>query len=270
MIEIFEKVKIRYVFLWYILILIACVILGEIIKFDNDAFIETFMNVTIVFVILLMIKRNGDKLRFDFSIFKRKEVRREVIKLVVINMLISIGALLILTRIIYAIDPIDKEEILSETPLVYNVLFNFILGVIIAPVLEEFVFRGVIFSRLSKRFGLIAGMVLSSFIFAVGHIKMNIIGAFVCGLIACILFKKYNNILVNISMHFLNNFILMITSLIPEEESASAQISSGDLNVMLIVGIALLIPNLILFIKYLRKSLRDIKTYDNNRITEAI
>lgn len=270
MVEIFEKVKIRWLFLWYVVTTFASVILSIGFNLLSEELAYSLGDIALILIIFLMIRKNGDKLKLDFSIFKKREVRLELIKVVIMDLCISVGALFILTKLIYIVNPPGKDEILSETPLVYSAVFNLILGGLIAPILEEFIFRGVIFSRFSKKFGLIIGILLTSFIFAIAHVKMNMIGAFIFSVITCILFKKYNNILVNIAMHFMENIPLILFSMPFGIEEVSKAPTPSELNIMLVIGLILFVPAIIMFIKYLKTNIKLIKSYEQASVSEVI
>lgn len=270
MVEIFEKVKIRWLFLWYVVTTFASVILSIGFNLLSEELAYSLGDIALILIIFLMIRKNGDKLKLDFSIFKKREVRLELIKVVIMDLCISVGALFILTKLIYIVNPPGKDEILSETPLVYSAVFNLILGGLIAPILEEFIFRGVIFSRFSKKFGLIIGILLTSFIFAIAHVKMNMIGAFIFSVITCILFKKYNNILVNIAMHFMENIPLILFSMPFGIEEVSKAPTPSELNIMLVIGLILFVPAIIMLIKYLKTNIKLIKSYEQASVSEVV
>lgn len=86
-------------------------------------------------------------------------------------------------------------------------LFDAITAIIFAPVIEELVFRGVLFNRLKIRTGIVPAMIISSFLFAIGHDFGGITSAFLFGICMCILYLKTDNILIPMSVHFINNVV---------------------------------------------------------------
>lgn len=92
-------------------------------------------------------------------------------------------------------------------------LLSAIGSIIFAPVLEELVFRGVLFNRMKIRIGIIPAMIITSFIFAIGHDFGGITSAFLFGLCMCILYLKTDNILVPMSVHFINNLVATLLEL---------------------------------------------------------
>jgi membrane protease YdiL (CAAX protease family) len=75
-----------------------------------------------------------------------------------------------------------------------------------APVLEEITFRGIILPRWSKKWGIAAGMIASSTVFALPHIDP--VGAFVFGLAMCVLYLKTQSLMLPILCHATHNFVV--------------------------------------------------------------
>ncbi|WP_424354263.1 lysostaphin resistance A-like protein [Methanobacterium sp. MBAC-LM] len=82
---------------------------------------------------------------------------------------------------------------------------EFFIGVIIAPIVEEFLFRGFLLHRFTIKWGIRTAVLASSFIFGILH--ADILGAFLFGLVMCILYLKTVTILVPIFCHMLNNCV---------------------------------------------------------------
>ena len=80
-------------------------------------------------------------------------------------------------------------------------------AIILAPIIEELFFRGVLFNRLKIRTGLIIAMLVSSFLFAIGHEFGGMTSAFLFGMCMCIIYYKTDNILLTMTIHCLNNLI---------------------------------------------------------------
>ena len=93
------------------------------------------------------------------------------------------------------------------------VILDAIGAIIFAPIMEELVFRGIIFNRLKIRTGILPAMIISSFIFAIGHDFGGITSAFLFGICMCILYMKTDNIIIPMSVHFINNVVATILNL---------------------------------------------------------
>lgn len=87
------------------------------------------------------------------------------------------------------------------------VILDAIGAIIFAPIMEELVFRGILFNRMKIRVGILPAMIISSFIFGIGHEFGGITSAFLFGICMCILYLKTDNILIPMSVHFINNVV---------------------------------------------------------------
>jgi membrane protease YdiL (CAAX protease family) len=94
----------------------------------------------------------------------------------------------------------------TTSPIIYNLLIV-LVGVIVAPIVEEFLFRGVILQRLALKWGITAGVLISSFIF--GMLHNDILGAFVFGIFMSLLYINTRTLLVPIACHILNNALAL-------------------------------------------------------------
>lgn len=90
---------------------------------------------------------------------------------------------------------------IPDTPL-YIVFTVFTLA-ILAPVVEEFMFRGVLLKRLIGKTSVWGGILISSLLFGILH--LDVIGAFLFGVVASLLYLRTHNLLVPILLHIINN-----------------------------------------------------------------
>lgn len=88
------------------------------------------------------------------------------------------------------------------------VLLAFSLGVL-TPVLEEFFFRGMLFSAWRGRRSLLASVLLSSFVFGIIHGRMTVL-AFGAGIVLALLFIHFRSLWPGIIVHGVYN-VLQIT-----------------------------------------------------------
>ncbi len=115
----------------------------------------------------------------------------------------------------------------------YNELYSFIgesplwleiiSVVVLAPIVEELIFRGCIHTRLCRAMKPLTAALISSFIFGVAHGHLiSATYAFVLGLVLAFLYEKYNSVIVPIIFHMTfnaSNYIPIMTS-----ESTPAEI----------------------------------------------
>ena len=82
---------------------------------------------------------------------------------------------------------------------------------VIAPILEELAFRGVILHRWAHRFGLGKAVLFSSLLFGIAH--TDVLGAFLFGIGMCILYLRFQSLWVPIISHGVYNFVAWLFAL---------------------------------------------------------
>ncbi|HUC20491.1 MAG TPA: type II CAAX endopeptidase family protein [Candidatus Polarisedimenticolaceae bacterium] len=130
--------------------------------------------------------------------------------LYVLILFISFGVLVvaadILVKLIYpAYNPAQAQT--NEFTQAHSSISLWAL-VILPPLIEETVFRGFIFPAFAKRYGVIFGALISSILFAVAHLQLNVsVYTLVLGLLLCFLYVRLGSIIPGIGIHMLNNYI---------------------------------------------------------------
>ena len=202
----------------FILVIILLIIFPEI-ENNSDLFFIVLLSCVLLFFIWALKGTTGLTKNFE-NLFVEK-TRNEILYVFVLNIIFAF----LFTCLIAGLDllmgfydpswvtgfDIDSVDVSAGA-----FLLSAIASIIFAPLIEELVFRGVIFNRLKIRVGIIPAMLISSFIFAIGHDFGGITSAFLFGLCMCILYLKTDNILVPMSVHFINNVaatILALTSI---------------------------------------------------------
>lgn len=100
-------------------------------------------------------------------------------------------------------------------------LYRMLEAAIIAPVIEEILFRGVLLHRWAERWSVKTSVVVSSFLFALLHMQVvGAIGNFVFGAVLAGVYLHTRSLLVPIFIHILNNSVIVITSMFLKEEPA--------------------------------------------------
>lgn len=159
----------------------------------------------------------------------------------------SVGASIVVMYLIAQLNSEFVNDLLSENPFSEDPVSLFFLLVIFAPLLEETVFRGLFFSRVSKKWGITTGIIVSSLVFGLLH-PINPIGALIFGITACVVYVETRTLWTSISIHSLNNLIVWIL-MFAEENSDMTQVSSEFLGEYLYQGyIAMLVGGLIISI----------------------
>ena len=85
-------------------------------------------------------------------------------------------------------------------------IWFFLVGVIFAPIVEEIFFRGFLFQGFRQRYGWVTATLLSSAIFAAGHLDpVALIPTFVLGAVLAYVYHRSNSVWPGIILHFLVN-----------------------------------------------------------------
>ncbi|RKU32541.1 hypothetical protein C6499_03010 [Candidatus Poribacteria bacterium] len=92
-------------------------------------------------------------------------------------------------------------------------LLNFLMIVIIAPVFEEFFFRGILLTRWTVKWRVVPAVIVSSVAFSVPHV-INLIGMFCVGCVLAVFYIRTKSLFVPISIHFVNNLVAWIIALL--------------------------------------------------------
>lgn len=105
---------------------------------------------------------------------------------------------------------LDLGQNTSQWPQLYRGLEAIAL-LLVAPVAEEFLFRGVLLHRWAEKWGVLPALLLSSFLFGLGH--ANPIGLTVVGLVWALLYLQSGSLWGPILAHLLNNAAVYAFSL---------------------------------------------------------
>lgn len=209
----FKEIKIRYVLLIFILVYAIIIIASFFDIWIN----EELAYIAVVAYILYKLKDYFKKLKYDVSHILENVSLKTIFSVLVFNIVFSIAMIYICDYLV-SYFPILNNLILSDdytSSVFLDAIVLFLSVVIVAPISEELIFRGVILNRLSTRMSLTLAILLSSFIFGLMHGFGSIICAFIFGLCMCALYLKTDNIFVPMLVHFLNNLTSMLFEYIP-------------------------------------------------------
>ena len=118
----------------------------------------------------------------------------------------------------------------------------FFTVVILSPIIEELLFRGLFLRRFNKELNVTLAILISSVLFGVCHNFGGILGAILFGICVSILYIKSKNILVPIFAHFLNNLLSFILAL-----SGVEYLIQSNLIIIILIIILAIVSNFVLF-----------------------
>ena len=92
-----------------------------------------------------------------------------------------------------------------------NLLFNFFLIIIVAPIIEEIVFRGLFYKTLKNFIPFVQASIISSLIFAIIHENiLSLTILFLLSLYLTWIYERTNSILYSILTHSIFNFLNLL------------------------------------------------------------
>lgn len=172
--------------------------------------------VSFALVYFYIIKKN--KISFTKSV----KVSKVNFKQVFITLLIALVCLFLISPIINVFDSflinigVSEQTLPIDLTKIENLLYLiFALG-ILAPVTEEFLFRGIILSGLENK-GEKTAVLISSLMFCIMHLSLHqTLYQFILGVILALVMLCTKNIFMPILVHFVNNtFVLLINYISP-------------------------------------------------------
>ncbi len=128
----------------------------------------------------------------------------------VVAMAFSIGSWFLFAYALSMVAPGVLEFLLTtmETPVDQSIGYRigmFVVVVVMAPVLEEISFRGLLLNRWGYKWGLGKALIATSLVFGILH--ANPVGITVIGLVAAILYLQTGSLIAPIALHALNNLV---------------------------------------------------------------
>ncbi|WP_339253752.1 type II CAAX endopeptidase family protein [Sporosarcina sp. FSL W8-0480] len=216
----FEQMKIRYLFALSVAGLLILVVFAVGIGVNEEVF-GAAANILIYAIIPAIFfgyyfNKYPNMIR-DTVFFKGiRSWIPAIVGIVIVSIALSLSAFWLLVSIVDPILPAFTDFLMTEVPMPTNpvlLVIEIFAITILGPIVEEFVFRGVFLHRFMKKTSMWGGILISSILFGVLHADM--IGAFLFGIIACLLYLRTGNLLLPILMHILNNILAVISSFLP-------------------------------------------------------
>lgn len=189
-----KEIIINYILAFLITIISS--LIYTLLGFDDlSKFVSNYLVYILLIYYILMI------------IYLYKNNKREEPKLNIKNcfglIVLGISIATICNMIIFKFSPITTK---SSTPLFLLIISTGITG----PILEEILFRYVFYNKLKKKYSKKTALLINSIIFALIHLNpINIVYAFILGIVLNLAYEKYQNIKAPILIHIAGNIIVL-------------------------------------------------------------
>ncbi|WP_238553642.1 CPBP family intramembrane glutamic endopeptidase [Fortiea contorta] len=182
--------------------------------------------------------------------------------LVILIILFSISGYLVSFYLLSLVAPSFIEALLREvanspspntTASPFYNLLSAIALVIVAPITEEFLFRGIILQRWASKWGIQSALLVSSLLFGILH--TNFVGLTIFGVVMGVLYIKTRTLIVPIACHAFNNFIAVMIGLLSTGSKTTSEVYKLEqLRSGWWVGVVLMLISLPLLISFLSRN----------------
>jgi uncharacterized protein len=211
----FLKIRARELLSWSIYGFILSVLVLFIVNAVLPMGKSTMENIAAVLIYLWLfywIYRKAKQVNIEIRLFLQRTSNAKwlhLIGLVLCLLIFSVGSSSITASLLYYVWPsLLKLNIASYGPeqSVFNWALDILTTIVLAPIVEEILFRGILLSRWSSKWGMRKAAIISALAFAILHTQDEL-GAFLFALCMTILYLRTQTLLIPIAAHALNNTI---------------------------------------------------------------
>lgn len=270
----FNEVKIRHVLaicvITSIILIIVSIIIGHNLDGEVNNRVTNYLNLLsgILLFIMLMyeVKLSREKANLLYIDFKSKFKAKEITWIIIFYICLNLGLVSLVTYVLYFINPSFANEAVNNSPISINSMTDylvcFVVMVMLSPIVNEIVFRYVLFKRLSKKFNVYIGIIVSSIIFSAFDVSPEMIGTLALGIINCVLYVKYENLLIPMFVYFMNNLLYMIIYIpINGFKTKNITLTPNSVTVNAVIGLVLVVIGIVSFAKFVIKNKECLKEY---------
>ncbi|GGE75010.1 CPBP family intramembrane glutamic endopeptidase [Priestia taiwanensis] len=269
----FEHIRIRE-FIWIIFLYIVTSVFVMIFTTlaaggeEPPDLVAMLLDVAFYFVLVIWLLRACTQARLEFTSFFDKPLNipmKDIVLSVVMLIILALGVVNLqsygLSYIApdYAVENWNMPLVSGEEQL-YMKIYQFIAAVILAPIIEELVFRGFLLNRLSYKWGITKAIIISSTLFGVLH--YDIIGAAMFGGVCSIFYLKTKSLFVPIMIHMINNFTAVIAEVAMVNGMGVSDTTLADIQSTstLLWGIGLTFVSCIWLVPFLKNNWNLVRT----------
>jgi len=203
----------------YVLITVAVALPIELIKRLVDPAYTSLLNVLTYALSMFLLLFFGIRMRKSIK-FSWKWVSLPIL-------LLSIPLILSLSVLMEPlVDLIPMPQLIKDyfNSIIINDIYSFLMIAILAPFIEELIFRGIVLNGFLKRYSPTKAIILSALIFGVAHLNpWQFPGAFILGLIMGWLYWKTNSLIPGMVLHFLNNSLSFLMMMMTHDNFITTQ-----------------------------------------------
>lgn len=184
-------------------------------QYTLNCYLNVIIDVALAVIVILIFK---DQLKAQWHDLKNDLGIHLLYGCVFGPIIVYVGSMIGgLITILLGSNDVSQNQSLIESIFHVQPLLMFILNVLLAPLIEEVIYRGIIFSWLYE-FNAMLARILSGFIFGFSHVMIAVMNGqinemvqifpyFFIGILLSYLYEKRNNIYVPMMTHGIYNFI---------------------------------------------------------------
>ena len=183
-----------------------------------------------LFIFLRYRDMQIDKINNSLKKYERVSIFKYIL-IIPFGFLCMLAANAFVSIIVMAMPDYMAKSFDGTSEIIYG--SSFVLQVltagIAAPVVEELLYRGLVYNRIKKMTGLIPAAVLSSIIFGVIHANwVQAPYAFIIGLVCVYVYERYKSIFAPIILHISANLLSVVISSLPAAGNETAKATESQ------------------------------------------
>ncbi|WP_243521084.1 CPBP family intramembrane glutamic endopeptidase [Bacillus pseudomycoides] len=271
----FYSIRARYFLIVFALLFLIERMSKQVLENTFHISLSSFISIFVLYVfpaiwLFYYCKRH----RVPFTVFMNRRESFNLMQVFMITGMLCLFSYGYLVLYMYSFAWITPDFIINilHEPIIGSAggyIYQFIIIVLVAPIVCEFVFRGFLFQRFATKWGTGKAMVIVAILFGCFHI--DFLSAVMFSIVLSIVYIRTKSLLMPISIHMLNNAIVLITSFIFGKEE---MISFADLSnqtpfftgfIIFIIGLNLVLVFLFMNRRYINKEVPVVYT---NKIRE--
>lgn len=202
--------KARYLILLIVGASIASsIILSALPVRENIYWLLNYLLDSIYLILILSYLKKKKIFLFDLTLVLPKKILLKTILLMFFSLLFALGTISFVSLLLPETYYDESVPDLVQLDPLYLAFVGFFSIVLLAPLWEEIIFRGLILNRWMQKWSKTRAILLSSLLFALLH-PLDGIGAFIFSIILAIQYLRTKNLLLAIAGHSFYNFVLFI------------------------------------------------------------
>ena len=273
----FKEIKIRQILIMFLIALLISIPITLVLSINGEISntnvnkLSLLIEFLFLAIITFKLKPTKENMKLLYVDFKNNLNIKEIIWIVLFLTCLEIGTSNMLIDIAYIIDPNFANWFVNDSSVIINSITDywmiFAMTIFFAPFIDEIMFRNILFKRISKKSNIYVGLIVSSIIFASLNFGNEMIGLFLLGIVNCMLYVKYENILMPMLIDCADSIIHMLKFILfGRYGNEVIVLAFKDMILYATSGLTLCIIGIIFFVNfikdnkiYLRKSFNESK-----------